>query len=596
MKAEDIRKCIKKLNIGPEADLSALKKELTEELSADTEGMAETIEALGELSVEYGERLSQVTDENRAAELERCQSLLENTEAELKELAKKQPAKPSSVLIADSSEERLEDPMLNRPIAVNEAELKKQEQPAEKKEPEKSKKPEEKTGLFGRKKDTNEDKEKKLEKKADELIKKKKQEQEAERKRQADAQKAQNAQNGQDAQDQKDSDDGKSTGDKGNDLKNGTQPGGNAPSAQSGKSSTVGGMDSRLAAALKLYYDRHYAKAREELKTLANVKDMSREDLGTAKFFYGKMFDKGEGGPQDDEAARFWMEEAAKLKNVDALMWVGGKLAETTPASAAESVELTARALKCFQKANKAALPKGNDVAKQKYIEVCVNMPIYRNAKKQALAYCDELADQKNDAYEKKQYEDKKEAIKENYKNNNAAKFSGGGVIIKNARDVFVIIGALMTILADYGIFMTLQNKGDSLPKAFSLSGAGANAFSFVLVPLAQFVSNIVESIAGSIAESYVNFVLPGSLLYALMLFTLGRMFIGLEFYNSRGKIAEAACEIAAIATLFTIFGNMATYVFPGGSLVYFGGAFAIAIIMIVVVTAASIVTIPFRN
>ncbi len=605
MKAEDIRKHIKGLNIGPEDDIAALTDDLTKQITQDNDDMSGAIEALDEFALEINERLSQVEDEDRIAELERKLKLVEDTSAALAKMPPKETKHSKSVLVADDSAERLEDPKKNRPVALDASELAASEKAADKKaednktggkageakeDEEKKSSESEKSGFFGIFKGSDkDDKEKQLEKKAGELIKKKQKEQEEERKRLEKEQKQQNTQNAGD-------NNGGSASGQGNDQNGNSGNDASADGSNGGQSqSSSGSMDSRLAAALKNYYDRKYAKAREELRTLANAKDLSKEDISTAKFFYGKMLENGEGGPVDADAAKFWMEAAAKMRNVDALMWVGRKYAEMTPSSAADNVEITAKALKNFKKADKAQAG-GNDIAKNKYIDICENKPIYRSAKNTACGFCDDLAEKQNDAYEKKKFDDKKELIKKNFKSNNAAKFSGSGTPIKDIRDIFVILGALLTLFGDYAVFMTVNNRGSSLPKFIEINGASTGSLSGFWGILSESVASFVESFCDEICKIDIELVLPGTLLSGLLIFLAGRLLVGLETYQARGRITEIFCEVALAATLLTVFGMVAAYVFAVFAMQYLFASFAIAIFMVLIMIIAKIVMIPFKK
>ena len=137
MKAEDIRKHIKGLNIGPEDDIAALTDDLTKQITQDNDDMSGAIEALDEFALEINERLSQVEDEDRIAELEKKLKLVEDTSAALAKMPPKETKHTKSVLVADDSAERLEDPKKNRPVALDASELAASEKAADKKKDDK---------------------------------------------------------------------------------------------------------------------------------------------------------------------------------------------------------------------------------------------------------------------------------------------------------------------------------------------------------------------------------------------------------------------------------------------------------------------------
>ena len=579
MNTDDIRSYVNELNIGPEADLAQAAKDLTKLLSEGDEPIRDAVDVLDELTVEINERLAQVEDEERAAGLERKLKVIEDASVELAKVKK-----TKSVLIVDDTAERVVDVSKTRPVALNEKEKAATESAAgvadvtgaDNKSSLKDK-------LLHRDKKNKESgkssDQEKLEKEASRMIEEKLKEQ----KRKEKEEQKKNAQE-QKAADEKKQDDAA-----------GNTPASKPDAPQAASGSSAGSMDPRLADALVKYHGRSYSKARENLQQLANDKSMSRKDQGIAKFFYGMMLAKGEGGPAEEEASEFWINEAAKNKNVDALMYVGGKYAQMTPESAEHNVEITVKALKNFERADKADEGK-NKTAKLKYIEVCENKPIYRRAKNKACAYCDELAAEKTDAYEKKVFEDKKEAIKENYKTNKANKFSGGGVLVKNGWDLVVFIGAAMALLGDYLIFMTVLNKGDSLPKVLRLESLASSDSDSLLGALGGILKKWLGGLTEAFADTSVYFVVSGSLLLGFMLFILGRLLIGFEYYNSRGRLTEVLCEISAIATLFTIFGSILFYVFPGSSLLYFAGSIGVGVLMVIITAVVSLGTIMFRH
>ena len=329
------------------------------------------------------------------------------------------------------------------------------------------------------------------------------------------------------------------------------------------------------------YYNRNQTRARESFKILSNAKDLTKEDLGMARFWYGVMLDKGEGGPSDKDAALFWLESASKLGNTDALMMVGASYAAKTPANDAENVDITLKALKCFEKADKYKAG-GNDIAKNKYIEICKNKPIYRKAKNRACAYCDFLAAKSNDEYEKKKYADEKEKIKENYYNNNAAKFSSKGVLINPGRDVFVLVGSSLVFVSTLSVFVTLQGKGDSLPGLFSID-TQSGLFSSITRPIGNFLGEMIGNFTELFTHHETYMEMPGTLLFGLLFFTIGRFLMSTERPKNRGRITGIVGEVSEAATALTVFGSVAISISSGGSLLHLGGSIAVGLMMLAV-------------
>ena len=587
MNTQNIKQYVEQLNIGPDSDFVKLKKDLASKLTENDDNVSETMEALEELTVEINERLDLVTDEERAEGLKRNLKLVEETSAEIADIAAKKAAEPEkvkSVLIADDSQERVEDLKKTLPVAIDESS---KTAAGDKKEAEKEKEKDLKDSsgksdifslkdkLFGQKTDQD-----KLEKEAGELIKEKKKElkeQEKEQKRLEKEQEKNTRNDSADAGGDQTGDDKKSS-DNENDNKKSVP--GFLQKLGFGSSSDT--MDPQLAGALSLYHKQNYSQARDQLKQLSNSKTISKSDLGTSRFLYGLMLERGEGGPVDKDASEFWIKEAARVKNVDALLYLGGQYAEKTPSNNVENVEITEKALKCFEKADKAQ-EGGNDTAKLKYIDVCEAKPIYRSAKNRACDYCDDLSDKKTDAYEKKQFADRKERIKLNYKQNGAAKFSGGGVLINNPRDIFVLLGALFTLVSDLYIFMSIQNKGSVLPNVLSQENYYPGDSSLM--------GKLAERVADVMGIGEFTVIVPATLLMGMIMFAAGRFMTGLERYSSRGKVTEVVCEISAAATLLTIFGNCLMYMFVNGSILYLITAVMTGVLMAGITAVMAIIT-----
>lgn len=570
MKAEEIKKYVNELNISSDEDIASLKNGILSRLTESGEDISEAIETLEELLLETNERLDQVDDEEREALLNRKQRLLEETGEELRKIStetEKKPSKPKTVLVADESEERLEDPKKTRPVALEAGEQKKT------------------TGdkIAGKAQNSSneEENEKKLEKETEELIKEKQKQQKEIEEKQKQA-----------ANEQQKTNDNTSDG-TGNATPNQSGNGnGTTQGASSGSATGTapsGNMDPRLVSALMDYYNRNQSQARESLKNLANAKDLGKEDLGTARFWYGVMLDKGEGGAADKDAALFWMESAAKLGNTDALMAVGASYAAKPPANDAENVDITLKALKCFEKADKFKAG-GNDIAKNKYIEICKNKPIYRRAKNRACAYCDSLAAKSNDEYEKKKYADEKEKIKENYYKNNAAKLSSKGVLINPGRDILVLTGSSLVIVSVISVFVTLQGKGDRLPGLFTID-ASSGWLSSITRPISNFLGEMIGNFTELFTYHETHVVMPGTLLFGLLFFTIGRLLMTTERAKNRGRITGIVSEVSEAATALTVFGNVAISVSPGGSLLHLGGAIAVGLMLIAVEVVTLLIT-----
>ena len=584
MKSADIKKYIDGLNIGSDEELSALKESFEKELVSDNRDLNEAIEILDTLSVELNERIELVQDEDRIAVLKRKIVLVEETGAKLGEIAKNpEKVTPShkSVLIADDSEERIGETVRTIPVALTESDLKQAEKEKEK--------------LSADHRESREDADKKLEKEAAELLKEKQREQkelEKEQKRQEKEQK------------NRDSAGSGSADNAGNAAGNSSVPGTGNPGSNAGNTASPAGtfgyspaassgsqMDPRLGNALVYYHNRDFDRARRELKDLSNAKDLNKKDHGTAMFFYGLMLDRGEGGNPDPDAALFWMKSSAKLQNVDALLLLGGKYAEKLPQNGMEDIQYTAKALNCFKKANKAQ-PGGNDTAKNKYIEICCGKPVRYRQKRTAYSYCDELAEKATDGYEKQKYLDLKDKVKQNRKINDPSKYSRRPGMFGGVRDVVAAVGSLMTIFGVIYIFMTLLNKGGSLPNFLALKTSAYEGDRVLMQPLADYLGEIIADFSEMICQSgEIRFHMNGTLFLGLFMFVAGRLLNGLEYSTERGPVTRILVEVASIATAVTIFGSIVYYVFPNGSLMYFGASVAVGLIMFALMAATAVIT-----
>ncbi len=595
MKSEFIKKYIDELNIESDSELSALKGEFRVEIIRDNSSLDEAIEILSSLSVELNERLEQVQDEDRITILKRKLELVEETGSGLEEIASKQsnePAGHKTVLIADDSEERIKDTNKTIPVALDENDIS-------------LNKPSSKNSISHE--TDSEEINKKLEKEAAELIKQK-------QKEQKELEKEQKQKEDNEREESKDDSGNASSGNSGNTAGNSsgkTATGASAASnpnssGNAGSSSSVaspssiaasqsGQMDPRLGQALVSYYNKDLSRARQALKQLANARDLSNTDHGIAMFFYAHMLDKGEGGPMDSNAALFWMKSAAKLKNVDALLYVGSKYAESTPSNGAEDFKNTSLALKYFRKADNAQAG-GNDTAKIKFVEVCTSKPVRYNTKRRAYKYCDDLANKATDGYEKQQYLDLKKKVKENKRIKQSSYRSGGVSLINGGWDICVLFGVAVTMLGIIYLFLTLQNMGDSLPNFLATKRTSSGEEHMIFQSLADHIEGMVANFSAILIEKELKIQAHGIIFLGFLMFVVGRILIGLQYASNRGKLTGFLCTVVNLATALMVFGNVVLYVFPGGSLMYLGAAIAVGLMTIAFILVTSVICYFIRN
>ncbi len=289
------------------------------------------------------------------------------------------------------------------------------------------------------------------------------------------------------------------------------------------------------------------------------------------------------------------MKSAAKLKNVDALIYVGGSYAESSPIDGAEDIKNTSLALKNFRKADKLQ-PGGNDTAKTKYIEVCSSKPVHYNDKRCAYKYCDELAGKATDGYEKQKYLDLKKKVKENKLIKNSSLYSAGGSLINGGWDICVIFGVAITMLGIIYLFMTLQNMGDSLPNFLATKPASTGEEHMIFQSLADHIEGMVANFSAVLIEKELKIQAHGIIFLGFLMFVFGRILIGLQYASDRGKLTKILCTIVNLSTALMVFGNVALYVFPGGSLMYLCAAIAVGLMTIAFTAVTAVITYFIRN
>lgn len=252
--------------------------ELLNALGIDSKkDLKELIEALEDKQGEFFERLETVSDEARRDELS---ELLSQIDAQIAQLKAQLKAMSSGIVIdAGAASATSEE------AAKKEAEKRE----AEKKEAEKAKKAAEAQ-------------------KIQELKKR-----EAERRKQADqaaaaAASAQNAASQQGASKQQ-SGASKASANK-QQVSSSKQPSANNTPQQPATSAPQGPAD--LKQGLVLYNKKSFTGAFAIFKPLAEKGDV------TAEYMLGSMYHRGEGTPQDEDRAKFWMEKAAKAGDVNA--------------------------------------------------------------------------------------------------------------------------------------------------------------------------------------------------------------------------------------------------------------------------------------
>ncbi len=592
MNTESIRQYINEIQLGTAAENDELKEKLISDIFEAPDTVKDAGETLEEMAVELTERLAQVEDEDRIKELEEKQKFIEEVISALAQRSAKTESEPEevrSVLVAADSDVNTDE--VKNSVLVSPEMIESVDQATET------------TVNAGKSFDTEglsenkaSDDYKELEKEAAELIRQQKKKQAEQEKEEKRREKEENKKKAENAQSQDDS--------------------GNTSDAATENSNFVASadMDVRLLEALKLYHQKtDLNTARGKLKELSNDKKLKAEDLGTARFFYAEMLLKGEGGPQDKDQARFWYEKAASNKNAEAYLRLGAIYAEKTPNNDTEKIDNAAKALKCFKKADMYQKGAG-EVAKSKFVEVCKSQPITYRAKKQALKYCELLAAGKTDEYEKVKTAEERRLIVENYANNKASKYSGGGTLVKDMKDYVVIVGALITLLADYYIFMTLQNNGDRLWTLFGTDNPVIQKFtavySFVVERIEAFVTGIVQklleiannwglveySLKTTKAFTELSIKIPESLLLGMLLLFVGVFLSNVKNKEKRGRVTEYVYEVAAASTMVTIVGNVALYLVPGGSYIYFLTAVTFAVFMLVDIFLGLLASQALRN
>ena len=530
MKTGDIKDYIGKLKIGPEEDISgqtdAFLKELCGEDLSDVSGV------LDDLSLEISERLAQVTDENRAAELEGRLKFVEAAASALAELMKDDPAdqkRQRSVLIADDSAERIEEAKRTIPVALDGTEKTESEKTAS-----------EKT--------VKENGKSALEKEAHELLERtKKEHKQAEKEEKQEEKKEEKKEE--------------------NRAENGEDPVARAHHVAESIRNTFfdpSAPKHDLKEAGQLLSSGREIEARKAFEDLANGitggKDMSKDDRITAMVKLADMLEKGQGGTTDKDKARFWYEKAAKENNYAALMRLGKYYAELQPSNNAENVANTEKSLDFFAKAVKKSDSKE---AKLKYVEVCENKPISRGAVRLACKYLNELAGKERDLYSRKKTLERKDKVKQNQR---IQALRMGGNPAGRGGDTAMIavgaVGAVATVLADAGITASVQNLG------------------FV----EKFGTKTIEANI-ELLRPFEEFLIPNVLIWSLIMLALGRLLAGFEnqYTQDEDDFAGKLFDIAFAVNLLTMIANVLMYVFPSGNMVYAYVSVGLALLMIAI-------------
>ncbi len=579
MKTDDIKDYLDRLSPAEE-DFAKYEEEFKKELTKDNEDYAGLTDALDEISFEINDRLDQAEDEDRIKKLEMQSKLVDSALTYVKELSsreKEEPKKPESVLIVDDSVERIEDPSLLRPVALTPEDIEKQK------------------ALLNEQNEAakREEKEKRLEEEAKRLLERKKAETGSQTSPSvndigilnnfsigsttsngskpgmagAGAQGGAGAVNGNPA--------GTVTNAAGGSVTGGAPGSPASPSPNpAGGVAALGNDSQRLMQALIDYKNFQRDAARKAFESLANSKELSKEELGNVRFLYGVMLKKGEGGAKDADKGKFWISSSAELDNVDALMEMGADIITQTPKNHQEEAEMTKQALECFEKANKET-KGGNATAKKKYIDICENKPITKFEKAKAFSYLNDLIDESNDEYEKKKFRDRKKTINDNYRK----KLSFVNPERSILDCIFTFVGAPVSVIGSVLVFLSIINHGTWMENFI-----GKYRFNTLHV-----ITDIWEEIFRTLGtffsgeELYTEiYIFPIAI--SLIVFGVGRVIMGMSFKNGRGKTANIFDEVSTIAALAAAFGGLFTYLIEGAPIVFFAGALTTTIMMLALV------------
>ena len=139
----------------------------------------------------------------------------------------------------------------------------------------------------------------------------------------------------------------------------------------------------------------------------------------------------------------------------------------------------------------------------------------------------------------------------------------------------------------------------DHLDEVIALIRASANpdeARVGLLEKFGNFVSKTMALVSETLSDTSVNVIIPGALVFGLLLFAGGKLLAGLEYPQSHGRITEVVYEAATAVTLLTLFGNIVLNISSEASTIYLGGAVAVGIIMIIIMIITKIITSFFRK
>ncbi|MCR4720664.1 MAG: hypothetical protein K5655_02965 [Lachnospiraceae bacterium] len=579
MKTDDIKDYLDRLS-PTEEDFAKYEEEFKKELTKDNEDYAGLTDALDEISFEINDRLDQAEDEDRIKKLEMQSKLVDSALTYVKELSsreKEEPKKPESVLIVDDSVERIEDPSLLRPVSLTPEDIEKQK------------------ALLNEQNEAakREEKEKRLEEEAKRLLERKKAETGSQTSPSvndigilnnfsigsttsngskpgmagAGAQGGAGAVNGNPAETVTNAAGGSVTG---------GAPGSPAsPSPNpAGGVAALGNDSQRLMQALIDYKNFQRDAARKVFESLANSKELSKEELGNVRFLYGVMLKKGEGGAKDVDKGKFWISSSAELDNVDALMEMGADIITRTPKNHQEEAEMTKQALGCFEKANKET-KGGNATAKKKYIDICENKPITKFEKAKAFSYLNDLIDESNDEYEKKKLRDRKKTINDNYRK----KLSFVNPERSILDCIFTFVGAPVSVIGSVLVFLSIINHGTWMENFIGKYSFGTL---HVITDIWEEIFRTLGTFFSS-EELYTEiYIFPIAI--SLIVFGVGRVIMGMSFKNGRGKTANIFDEVSTIAALAAAFGGLFTYLIEGAPIVFFAGALTTTIMMLALV------------
>jgi TPR repeat protein len=169
---------------------------------------------------------------------------------------------------------------------------------------------------------------------------------------------------------------------------------------------------------------------------------LSEADNETAQYMFSNMYRRGEGTPNNNERAEYWMKRSADNGYTSAqldygiiLLADGGNCADMV--KAVQGLSYVGR-----------AADSGDKQAILKYIEGAKKQIGGRQAYEKAMAYCDKLKSQSTDSYDNEQYDTAKQEL-------NSLRKDALKIERKTKRaNVFTIIGSILIVISALYIFI----------------------------------------------------------------------------------------------------------------------------------------------